>query len=183
MTGIYMYTDKDNGKKYIGQSTNINQRKKSHRNSNKTPFDKVLNLKGEDKFDFTILEECEASLLNEREVYWINYYNSYYNGYNCNPGGCSVYGEYASGAIITDEIALKIIEDLSTTTLSQKEIAQKYECTEDIVRSINVCRCWTHLHNYEHNISLESGMKQQSMPTYLSKTEILIPKLDSCNFI
>ena len=173
MIGIYMYTDKDNGKRYIGQSTNINKRKTSHRNSDRTPFDRILSLKGEDKFDFVILEECEASQLNEREIYWINYYNSYYDGYNCNPGGNSVYGEYASGALITEEVAKQIIQDLCTSTLSQKEIAKKYGCSEDIVRSINVCRTWTHLHSYEKNIALEAGTKQQSMPTYLSQTEIL----------
>ena len=87
MIGIYMYTDKDNGKRYIGQSTNINKRKTSHRNSDRTPFDRILSLKGEDKFDFVILEECEASQLNEREIYWINYYNSYEEGYNETRGG------------------------------------------------------------------------------------------------
>lgn len=173
MTGIYMYIDKENGKKYVGQSININQRKVSHRNSDSTPFDRILSLKGEDKFDFVILEECKASQLNEREIYWINYYNSYYDGYNCNPGGNSVYGEYASNALITEEVAKQIIQDLSTSTLSQKEIAKKYSCSEDIVRGINVCRTWTHLHHYEKNIALEAGTKQQSMPTHLNQTEIL----------
>lgn len=168
-----MYTDKDNGKRYIGQSVNIKQRKKSHRNSNKTPFDRILNSKGEDHFEFTILEECNIEQLNEREIYWIDYYNSYYDGYNYTPGGVAARGQNASGATITDETAKKIIQDLSTTNLLQKEIAEKYGCSEDVVRSINVCRCWTHLHNYENNISLESGIKQTAMPTYLTIEEIL----------
>lgn len=34
-----------------------------------------------------MLEECEISILNERERYWIKCYNSYEEGYNLTPGG------------------------------------------------------------------------------------------------
>lgn len=40
-----------------------------------------------DNFNIIELEECENGLLDEREIYWISYYNSYNNGYNMTTGG------------------------------------------------------------------------------------------------
>lgn len=38
-------------------------------------------------FEKTIIEECPVDKLNEREIYWIQQYNSYNNGYNAALGG------------------------------------------------------------------------------------------------
>lgn len=92
--GIYKYTNKINGKIYIGQSSDITARKSSHRNQSlyggkdmNCPFHLAINKYGIDNFDFEIIEECDKSLLNEREQYWIEYYDSYNNGYNATTGG------------------------------------------------------------------------------------------------
>jgi len=37
---------------------------------------------GIESFTFTILEECSISIVEEREVHWINELNSYEEGYN-----------------------------------------------------------------------------------------------------
>lgn len=42
---------------------------------------------GEENFEWAILEECEDNELNEREIYWIAYYDTYNNGYNATKGG------------------------------------------------------------------------------------------------
>ena len=44
---------------------------------------------GINNFKFEIIEECilDEKLLNAREKYWINYYNSYEEGYNSTRGG------------------------------------------------------------------------------------------------
>ena len=41
----------------------------------------------EDSFLWTVLEYCGEDKLDEREVYWISFYNSYNDGYNCTKGG------------------------------------------------------------------------------------------------
>lgn len=54
MIGIYMYENKTNGKKYIGQSININRRRREHL-SNPSPsskFDNYLAALGEEKFKY-----------------------------------------------------------------------------------------------------------------------------------
>lgn len=42
---------------------------------------------GSENFHAEEIEECDNSLLNEREKYWINFYNSYSDGYNMTKGG------------------------------------------------------------------------------------------------
>ena len=42
---------------------------------------------GRDKFHIQLIEECPVNILNEREKYWINFYNSYNTGYNLTLGG------------------------------------------------------------------------------------------------
>lgn len=42
---------------------------------------------GEDNFSFDVIEECEDHLSNEREIFWINSYDSFENGFNLTTGG------------------------------------------------------------------------------------------------
>lgn len=87
MIGIYKFTNKINGKSYIGQSTDIFQRKREHEHraltnypSNKEYnkiFYKAIRKYGLDNFSFEILEICDKAQLNEKEKYYITLYNSY----------------------------------------------------------------------------------------------------------
>ena len=95
MIGIYKITNKINGKCYIGQSINIEERLNSHKkrafNQNHIDYNmtiyKVIRKYGIESFTFEAIEECDKKDLDNREVYWINFFNSYYNGYNCTFGG------------------------------------------------------------------------------------------------
>ena len=92
MIGIYKIENQINGKVYIGQSINIARRWKEHRsraNNNDTPLYRAINKYGLENFTFEILEECSVSELNEKEIYWIKYYNSTNRniGYNLTTGG------------------------------------------------------------------------------------------------
>lgn len=42
---------------------------------------------GLNNFSFKIIEECSEKKLNDREIYWITFYDSYHNGYNETQGG------------------------------------------------------------------------------------------------
>lgn len=50
-------------------------------------FHRMIIKYGEDNFIPSIIEECEDFLLDEREKYWIEYFDSYNNGYNGTFGG------------------------------------------------------------------------------------------------
>lgn len=94
MIGIYKITKKSNGKSYIGQSNDIERRINEHKYKVDLAIDQAINKYGIDAFEYEIIEECELSQLDEREKYWIAFYNTYKGfGYNCNAGGGDSRGE------------------------------------------------------------------------------------------
>ena len=99
MCGIYAIKNINNNKIYIGQSVNITHRWRKHRNELKNGIHINPHLQhswdiyGEESFQFLVLELCNVESLNERELFYINKYqssNSDY-GYNIKGGGDSVY--------------------------------------------------------------------------------------------
>lgn len=97
MIGIYKFTNLTNNKNYIGQSINIELRyyqhsvnylNQNHKEYN-TYFYKALRKYGFNNFNFTILEETTKENLDDREKYWIKYYdsNNQEKGYNLTSGG------------------------------------------------------------------------------------------------
>lgn len=94
MVGIYKIANQLNGLCYIGQSINIYIRWQQHinevrSNRSQSKLYQAMREFGVENFTFEVIEECEQNqqVLNEREIYWIEYYNSYKNGYNSTHGG------------------------------------------------------------------------------------------------
>lgn len=89
--GIYKITNQINGKYYIGQSVNIKRRWQEHCKFNSREQDAVIHQAfkkyGIENFSFEILEECSIEELNNKEQYYIKYYNTYPDQYNMTPGG------------------------------------------------------------------------------------------------
>lgn len=114
--GIYKYTNKLNGKTYIGQSQDIGRRYQQHlydaekRPEEGTGVDIAIHKYGIENFIFEIIEQCSIKELDEKERYWIAYYNSYHNGYNRTPGGGSLRGEEHPRAILTEQEVWSIRE-------------------------------------------------------------------------
>lgn len=156
MMGIYMYENKKNGKKYIGQSTNIQRRKEEHIKwpSPYSRFDNELRTIGEEQFIFSVLEECPVNLLDERETYWIKFYDSVNTGYNLTYGGQSYRGESNPSAKLTDDDVRSIMDKLRDSSISIQNLAKEYNVHYNTISNINRCITWTHLHNYTTNIRL-----------------------------
>jgi len=95
ISGIYKITNIINNKIYIGQSKDIFLRLRGHKSSLKSNIHFNIHLQrsynkyGFSNFIFDILEECNEDIINEREKYWINFYNSHNRlyGYNIDFGG------------------------------------------------------------------------------------------------
>ena len=86
--GIYKFTSKTTGLSYIGQSIDIERRYGEHkRTDDGYSFHNAIKEHGWEDFIFEILEYCSEKELNNREIYWIAYYDTYYHGYNETPGG------------------------------------------------------------------------------------------------
>lgn len=93
--GIYCILNIANGKRYIGQSVNLESRWIQHlrnlRNGNhfNDHLQYAFTQYGEKCFSYSVLESVEISLLDEREIHWIRLFNSCNQecGYNIWEGG------------------------------------------------------------------------------------------------
>lgn len=111
--GIYKIENTTNGKIYIGQSRDINDRWNYHIRSLKNNthhnyhLQKAWNKYGEESFLFAVVERCEEFDLSNREMHYISKFkttNRKY-GYNLTFGG--------EGGIPTDEVRMKKSKSLS----------------------------------------------------------------------
>ena len=90
---IYLIENKINGKKYIGQTVySIEERFQQHLiDCNKhleRPLYRAINKYGKENFEIHELEKCPVEILDSREQYWIQYYNTFHGeGYNATLGG------------------------------------------------------------------------------------------------
>lgn len=86
MIGIYKITSPV-GRIYIGQSVNIDNRISSYKNlkcKNQTKLYRSLLKYTFENHTFEIIEQCNIEILNERERYWQDFYNSSSKkGLNC----------------------------------------------------------------------------------------------------
>ena len=91
---IYKITNTINGKSYIGQTIqSVKERFYQHCATKCSQailnmvIHKAINKYGKSNFTIEVIEEVESTNLNDRERYWIRYYDSYNNGYNSTEGG------------------------------------------------------------------------------------------------
>lgn len=125
---------------YIGQTKDLSNRLSGHfsylrRGIHKNPhLQAAWNKYGEDEFDFEVIEECNESIRDERERFWITFFNSLdrKSGYNIESGGLEnkhhseesrkLISDKAKGRKVSDESRLKM-------SLSRKgRIKSRQEC-------------------------------------------------------
>lgn len=159
MIGIYKIENKVNGKVYIGQSVNIDSRWKGHiaslrNNHHKNDhLQKSWNKYGEDNFDFSVLCECTKEELDDKEIYYINYYKATdaEHGYNLRDGG-------ESGTMTVDAIEkmrglgstlskddVRHIKMLMYLLMDRKEIAKIYNVSPKVLTAISQGKNWGYI--------------------------------------
>lgn len=130
MVGIYKITRIETGKAYIGQTNDIERRFIEHK-SNKSHFDtaidKAILKHGADAFTYEIIEECAVEQLDEREKYWIDFYNTFHGfGYNCNEGGGCSSGENNGRTKLTDK-EVSYIRDCYNQHKRRRDVYKEFE--------------------------------------------------------
>lgn len=100
---------------YIGQTTqepDIRFREhkcqlNNNRKGNKY-FQNAWNKYGEDAFEFSVIEECSEDELDNKEMAYIEMYDSFKNGYNATIGGGGT-----RGYVFTDDVKARISEKVN----------------------------------------------------------------------
>lgn len=130
---IYIIRNNINDKVYIGQTVqSLDKRLRGHlhalNSGSKTKFYEAIREIGAKHFICSELERCDNSQLSNREIYYINKYNSYIDGYNSTPGGSANYS-------IFDKYREDIV-NLYLSEVSSEAIAKKYNCCGETVLNI-----------------------------------------------
>lgn len=131
---------------YVGQTTNLYSRRQQHEkydpyNPNNReyylPLSRGIRKNGLDAYECIVLEEVEnQDLLNEREKYWISFYNTYEdpNKYNLTPGGSPRDYKFTYFSDKTIDYAIDLIKN---STYSFKEISDQTGISVVMLSEIN----------------------------------------------
>lgn len=149
--GIYCFTNKINGKKYIGQSINIENRRLSHINDSKNSncpnynnkFYRAIRKHGIDNFEFEIIDSNDKysrKELNILEQYYIEYYDSFNNGYNSTKGGDCMPSDKPKILSIQEVEDIKNL--ISNSEKSFSDIANMYKVSNSLICGINNGKIW-----------------------------------------
>lgn len=132
MAYIYKLTNNVNGKIYVGQtSKTLEERLNSHiRDMNREKFKHrpiylAMRKYGIENFSIEEIEECDNAISNDREKFWIKYFNSCVEGYNVALGG--------AGKPLYSQSE---IYDLLIAGFSVRKICEKIGCSADVVYGV-----------------------------------------------
>ena len=152
--GIYIIKNNLNNLAYVGQSVDIKTRWQAHLQAAKniknqsanTKIHKAMRKLGIENFYYEILEECNYELLDEREIYWIKYFNTYPNQYNMTPGGDGSRGECNGRALLTRE-QVEEIRLAYNAHIPFREVYEKYKNTisKRGLQKVWSCETWVYI--------------------------------------
>lgn len=171
---IYKITNIINNKCYIGQTTDPTRRWREHKSQgygqekNKKLY-YAFSKYGIENFTFEILEE-NIENYNEREKYWIRYYDSYENGYNMTEGGEEPplnIKEKSPFAQHSQEEVDKVIDLIQNTNIPLKEIAEMSGYDYSTIKRIQSGKLW-------HNDKLSYPLRRVTSRVYQKERALLI---------
>ena len=171
---IYITTNHINGKQYIGQKKYDKSNKWKKYLGSGIALKRAIEKYGESNFSKEIIEECETKeVLDDREKYWINYYNAvdsddFYNIASGGDGGNTIVGyseeqmeqykeykrklhkevapkgELCAASKLTEKQVLEIIERLKKNDFNL-DIANDYKVSPGTIDDIRNHKTWKSL--------------------------------------
>lgn len=160
-SGIYKIINVIDKKVYIGQSIHLSKREKEHfkdlglnKHANRH-LQYAFNEYGKENFLFEILEHCEESELDNREIYYINLYNATncIYGYNIRDGGArGSFGDETKEKLmrkkmgIPENIVFEIKKELAQGK-TRIEIKNKYNITQSAIDAIANAKTYIYINS------------------------------------
>lgn len=174
---IYKYTNLINGMVYIGQTKQtLEQRDYKHQTqlNDNTYFHRALRKYGRENFSLELIEDnIPYEALNEKEKYYINYFDSFYttgNGYNLTQGG-----QWGSGTQkLTIQQSQEIKQLIANSSMSFSEIGSNYNVTVYCISDINRGRTF-------RDDSLDYPIRKVPTRSFIDETKIDIILDMLCN--
>ena len=149
-SGIYKITNLKNNLSYIGQTIDFHNRWLSHcRKEKDNNFDLYQDMDelGLEYFKFEIIEKCNPEELDEREKYWIEYYDTFNLGYNRTTGGSNNKND------IETEQTVNVYAYNLDGTLAKEYVSIASAMRDCNLKSNNITRCI----NFNDNHHLSGG--------------------------
>ena len=144
---------------YIGKAVNVERRRNVHKwaytSSKSREYNNQIHTAmrkyGYENFSFEIVELCPKEKLDEREKYWIAYYNSYKNGYNGTEGGsieeADVSGEHNGRAYMTEK-EVEYIRKCYNNHINFRDVYAQFKdkATKRCIQKIWYFETWPNIH-------------------------------------
>lgn len=92
ISGIYVLTHIATGRKYVGQSVDVESRYRQHKKAHaNTKIAHAIKKYGVSAFSFDVVDRCSREDLNQREKFWIEHFKCLSpDGFNLKTGGDAV---------------------------------------------------------------------------------------------
>ena len=161
MKGIYKIKNKVNGKVYIGQSLDIEERLYTHkqalnRNAHENEhLQRSWNKYGKENFIFEIIEECDENILTQREQYYINMYGGINSENTYNQREASSHGthsEYTKHKISKSQKGKQETQGRKVSLEGRKILSESHKgkkASEDTKRKMSIAHKGKHCHTTE----------------------------------
>lgn len=161
---IYKIENLINHKVYIGLTNNYQRRKRRHftdlrRNVHDNKFlQKEFNEYGEENFSFEVVYQNEMNNeeVSEKEQYYIQQYDSYFNGYNQNLGGN--FGPSNGGSHLIEKDVINILVIVEKIPRTMHWLGEIYQITPTQISRI--CKGYSHQHAYDKYLAMSDEEKE-----------------------
>lgn len=181
---IYIIKNTVNNKVYVGQTIkSLSDRLKRHiydaykmddmldEYVNNSKFYRAIRKYGKDVFYIELLENCSVGELNDKEIYYIDKYNSYIGGYNSTLGGDGTFT-----IKMTDDDILNIVNKYINGT-SISKLAKMYNVSFSSIKNVLVA----------NEVSLRddkySGIEIVMYDEYFNPQNVFKSKTEAYNYI
>lgn len=166
---IYKIINDINDKVYVGQTwKSLKERFQRHCSKADDPnnvmvIKKAIFKYGKEHFKIVLLEEiedCTQEKLNEREIFWIDYYDSYNKGYNSTKGGQNC----GHSQKLSEEEENELVK-LYNQGLGSLKIANKFDVDKTTVLN------YVKKHNLPRRDTLEGMIDIESVKDYIRENK------------